>query len=310
MAQFYYDLSIAAQDCWPYFLGGEHLGNNLLRKYVAPTKDGFLSVDGTRQAISGAAGYVTLSLGLDYADIEALLRVSLNATPDASSFGNSSLGLWVRTDGGISGASPTIGYGVCTNANTSLGSFDRSLTFYANGSSIANATNVIPSYGVNEDPPRIKKFLFLKINATGTLVRMKAWFDGDTEPGWQISETRTDTASGDVSVRISHNFCNRVFDFVSVGTDGDPAPLEYPGGPRQVIGTVRKPDDTLAAGYIVRCYHRPTGCLLGETITDVNGGFVFSINIPETEQVYCLAVDQLGNSWNAPIKDLINPGAL
>lgn len=307
MAQFYYDLSIAARDCWPYFLGGAPLGDDLLRKYVASTEEGFLSVDGTRQTISGASGYVTLSLGLNSADTEALLKVSLGAVADTSPFLNSSLALWVRTNGGRSANIPTQGYGVNTNGSDVLASCDRGLNLYANGASVATAADVIPMYGTNANPPRIKKFLFLKINATGTLVRAKGWLEGDAEPGWQISETRTDAASGDVSVRISHNFCNRVFDFVSVGTDGDPAPTEYPGGDRIVTGTLLKPDSSPADGYLVRCYHRGTGCLLGETLANPSGAFTFSLPIPSTEKVYCVGVDQLGNSWNAPIKDLISP---
>lgn len=154
--------------------------------------------------------------------------------------------------------------------------------------------------------------VYLRLQVSGGQARARVWWADEAEPTtWAGSGAFVPTPANTTCGIIAPVYGGAArLDFVSVGTDGDPAPLEYPGGNRQVVGVVRKPDNSFAAGYIVRCYHRNTGCLLGEMLSDENGAFLFSLPIPETEHVYCLAVDQLGNSWNAPIKDLINPGTL
>lgn len=155
--------------------------------------------------------------------------------------------------------------------------------------------------------------VWVRWKVSGTNLQIKSWSDGNSEPGaW--GQTLTDSA---VSGPGSFGFgipggsgdgfgpsagSQYIIHQLSFGTDGDAAPATFT---RAVSGTVLDPLGDAAEGYIVRCYSRVTGAMLGETLSIAGGAFSFTLGT--TEKVYCLAVDQLGNSWNAPIKDLIEP---
>ena len=155
----------------------------------------------------------------------------------------------------------------------------------------------------------ILKTAVMRLSISDGQCRYKLWWDGDTEPAtWASSATYT-IVPGNISAGIILPVYGGSVevDFISIGTDGDSAPLSYPGGNRVISGTLLKPDGSTANGYIVRCYNRATGVMLDEILSNTLGAFNFSLPIPQSEKVYCLGVDQLGNAWNAPIKDLISP---
>lgn len=154
------------------------------------------------------------------------------------------------------------------------------------------------------------RFMFcLRVLVVGKNIKARAWRDDVAEPStWEIDVSRPDLPDeGHVGFYMSGGIEGRVCDSLAIATEGDPLPSGMPGGNRSIVGTLRKPDNSIAQGYVVRCYHRDSGALLGETLSDAAGQFSFSLPLPSSEKVYCLAIDQKGNSWAAPIKDMITP---
>lgn len=164
------------------------------------------------------------------------------------------------------------------------------------------------SGGINKSVP-----VWYRFQVTGTTLRMRSWNDGTTEPttwGHTVTDSSISAAgyfafgalgASGTGYGTSAGTRYRLFQ-LSFGTDGDAAPSTLT---RVVAGTLLKPDGGAANGYLVRCYCRSTGALLGETLANSIGAFSFTVNI--TDNVYCVGIDQLGNSWNAPVKDLITP---
>ena len=155
--------------------------------------------------------------------------------------------------------------------------------------------------------------IWIRYGINGTNIRVKTWNDGASEPAsWD--QTWTDSSisaagyfgfgmigmSG-TGYTSSAGRRYKVFQ-LSFGTGADAAPSSLS---RVVAGTLLKPDGGAANGYLVRCYSRVTGALLGETLSNSIGSFSFTVAY--TDKVYCVGIDQLGNSWNAPVKDLITP---
>lgn len=157
------------------------------------------------------------------------------------------------------------------------------------------------------------KIMWSRFRCRGTTLQIRSWLDGATEPTtWGQTVTNSEiSAAGYIAVGVlgANNAAplprvTRIFQ-IGVGTDTDDAPSAMPGGARAVAGTVRTPTGDLAVGYTVRCYSRQSGALLAEGVTNSTGQYAFSINY--TGKVTCIALDQLGNLWNAPIKDLVTP---
>lgn len=207
------------------------------------------------------------------------------------------------SDGGVVFAAGSIG-------DNSFNTVGRTMRLYSATYTSVNAATTSNTYlPANSPTTRNRLFYTLRVKLEGRNIKARAWREDETEPSsWGIDVTFNDLPlTGRLGVCFDSWLEGRVLDFFSYGTDGDPPPLSYPGGNRIVRGSVLTPDSSPAVGYVVRCYHRSTGALLGETVSDLNGEFSFSLPLPATERVYCLAVDQLGNTWNATIKDLIQP---
>lgn len=66
---------------------------------------------------------------------------------------------------------------------------------------------------------------------------------------------------------------------------------------------------SIDANHIVRLYYRPTGYMIDQVRTDVNGMFTFTKNIDKAEQgnYYIIAFD-LNSTYNAVVYDLLTPG--
>ncbi|HDS1834392.1 TPA: hypothetical protein QEM98_000477 [Stenotrophomonas maltophilia] len=155
-----------------------------------------------------------------------------------------------------------------------------------------------------------KEIKWARVRNVGNQLQLRMWNDGTTEPStWTTYTNNAITVAGKISLgwQAGNDRIKRIYQ-VGIGTAGDTAPSAIPGGSRTVSGTVRTPTGDLASGYIVRCYARSSGVLLGETLTDSGGNYAFSLTY--ADKVTCLAIDQLGNSWNAPVKDLVTPIAI
>ena len=315
MAQFFYDLSIAANGKWPYFCKGVKpnisISNGIRsigRGFNTSANKPCFSIDRDDQNI-----WLSVGMGLTLSDFEVVLSLARNraSTKDYVNVGG---GLYLRTKDGTGGSSGDGYYfalGTMSANNYKNGSLYRRGTGGIGGSQtqLVTASNTLLS-SLFSYAEALGKVIYLRISVVGQRFRVRAWWQGEVEPStWTIDFTDTDTGwkSGDIALQINGYEQLHDYLFLSVGTAGDSAPLSYPGGNRVVAGTLLKPDGSPADGYIVRCYHRATGIMLGEVLSNAIGAFNFSLPIPATEKVYCVGVDQLGNTWNAPIKDLIAP---
>lgn len=87
-----------------------------------------------------------------------------------------------------------------------------------------------------------------------------------------------------------------------------PAQIYLNHVPGTISGTL-KTSVVIDANHIVRLYYRPTGYMIDQVRTDVNGTFTFNKDIDKQEigNYYVMAFD-LNNSFNAVVYDLLTPG--
>lgn len=300
MAQFFYDLSICKPNKWPYGFQDVKLPEKCS---VAPGAKG--------QLLSGfvnAANYTFNSIDQVSNDCDVLYVGTNDLIKQTVSFINSGpVCIFARGSGPLTGSGrPLTCYYVAVNS--AVGDIGRTLRILKNTDTddsiqIGILENAFPVADMDQS-----KLIAVRLNCTGSLIRAKVWDFSQPEPtAWGITLTDTTIASGRPGMIYSlrEGLTRRVS--FSFGTNGDSATSSYPGGNRVVAGTLLKPDGSPADGYIVRCYHRATGIMIGEVLSNAIGAFNFSLPISQSEKVYCVGVDQLGNTWNAPIKDLIAP---
>lgn len=309
MTQYFYDLSITDRSGKPVIPKGPASPSWQNSNVKVGKVNGLFAQLGFKSG--GADAELGLAAGIDATNVEALLKTSVsfyNYGTDYSNTGGAAFFLRAQNSQ-WSNARATNGYYFALNGAGSLSLHARTLRVYSYADNAYGSLNVTGGTQMSaHTSSAFDEFYYLRVRAQGSQLMAKAWHESESEPsGWMLSTTdSTFAGSGDVFINFARGSAYCV-PFFSVGTDGDSAPLSYPGGNRVISGILKKPDGTPAEGYLVRCYHRATGMLLDETLSSSSGGFVFSLPIPSTEQVYCLAIDQLGNSWNAPIKDLIAP---
>ena len=300
MAQFFYDLSICKPNKWPYGFQDVELPE---KSSVAPSAKGHLL-----SGFAAASTYRFNSIDQVSNDSDVLYVGTNDLMKQTVAFANSGpVCIFARGSGPLAGTGrpPTCYYATVNSLTDGIG---RTLRIYKlvatdDSTQIGVLENAFPVADMDQS-----KLIAVRLNCTGSLIRAKVWDFSQPEPtAWGITVTDTAIASGRPGMVYSlrEGLTRRVS--FSFGTNGDSAPSSYPGGNRVVAGTLLKPDGSPADGYIVRCYHRATGIMLGEVLSNAIGAFNFSLPISQSEKVYCVGVDQLGNTWNAPIKDLIAP---
>lgn len=98
--------------------------------------------------------------------------------------------------------------------------------------------------------------------------------------------------------------------FTGVTAGGGPAPAQVYliDNPGSISGTL-KTDTTADYCYMVRLYYRPTGYMIDQVRTDINGSFVFNKDVDKSEiSNYFVVAFDLTNNLNAVIYDLITAG--
>lgn len=310
MAQFFYDLSVANPNggLWPAVMkGSKGSENHASIAYIGPAISGVNTRGFLVEKARGQTAHSSIAAGVSSVDTEVLYKVSGSRGSDSTFNNIGPAAVFLRASGFAETGRPENCYYVANGNSAGISSqYDLTLCKVVAGSQtvLSSASSVITSSIDHRD-----LFLFIRLQALGNTVRARMWREGAAEPtSWQVSVTDTSiTGAGDAGF-IAHGFGGKfVAQFLSIGTEGDAAPLTYPGGGRSIAGIVKQPNGDAAVGYKVRCHHRDSGVLLAETTSVALGAFNFSLNIPSTEKVYCLAIDQVGNSWNAPIKDMIEP---
>lgn len=325
MAQIFVPLWLANPNggAWPTaFKGNRPDANTAETLFAGPAVNGSSAArDFVHHSTGSGTGSLSLLLGLNVANVNLLMRSRLS--PLASAANNGAGGpiqlaarvnasSWIN-DGGAGDGSigrPSNMYYFTNGTSTFLTSSSSQRSFQMWKIS-GGATTQLGSTATNQIawPSDLwaAPYVLMRLECTGTTIRGRAWFEGDAEPGtWAVSVTDADHASGDVGIIYRQNNQRFAHSWLSVGTDGDP-PLTSP--PMNVIaGTLRNPSGNLVGpGYVVRCYHQESGAMLGETVTDGSGAWSFTV--PTTDAVYVLAVDNLGNTWKAPINDRLSPVA-
>jgi hypothetical protein len=247
----------------------------------------------------------TLGVGENFGDCEILYKCRPVRLAWVT-FTNTGVGFAFRSSGLDGGTGrPNDGYYLAFGTGQNTDGVIRLQLFSTVANSQTTIANVACLPSAN-DETESKTDVYIRALISGSDIKARAWVHTETEPAtWDIEETDTDHTSGDIGALLhSHGFGQVVY-FLSVGTGGDPAPLIPPAGGTVVSGTLQTPASAPAAGYVVRCYHRDSGAIVGDTLSDGSGNFTMTIALPTSESVYCLAIDQLGNTWGADIKDIV-----
>lgn len=303
MAQFYYDLSQTHPTGrrWPFVVQKPDVDSNVVTLGPNKLADGsdVFTIDVDDQDLKA-----NLYMGLQLGDFDAVLKMRRrrNATKNFVNTGN---GLYLRSDhaDGYAGLGYYVALGAVPSSMSYLGLYRRgdvgdvTLLMVQNGGLSSKHGSL--DYG--------NFATFLRVSCIGSQIKARVWWEDEPEPEtWPVAGTDATFSTGDIGIQIQGYSTLTDLYFLSVGTQGDSAPLAPASGPGAVAGSVKKPDGTAADGYLVRCYDRASGAQLGETLTDSSGAFAFTVPA-YAASVYCLAVDQLGNTWNAPVADLITP---
>ena len=195
------------------------------------------------------------------------------------------------------------GFGVFAMFNSGTGLSDYKQGSLKHDGVVLGAGSILDA-SYDAELAALDKWSFLRLKVNGNQAMARAWWEGHAEPAsWSMTGTYTAIAGRSKAGIICTGLASLSdFSFVGLGTDGSPAPSS---NARKVTGTVRTPEGNLAVGYVVNCYLRSSGVMLATTLTDSGGTYTFALNT--TEKVFVLAIDQLGNSWNSPMKDLILP---
>ena len=253
------------------------------------------------------SGTVTLGTGESFGDCEILYKVRPTHLA-YSTFSNIGPGFAFRSSGLDGGSGrPNDCYYIAFGSGQNTDSTAR-MRIYSIVSSIQSdslGSSLCLPIGTGDEVEE-KTDVYIRLLLAGGDIKAKAWLHIQSEPAaWDIEITDTDHTTGDIGAILSPYGSGQVVYFLSVGTGGDPAPLIPPAGGTVVSGTLKTPAGGVAAGYPVRCYHRDSGALLATTESDGSGNFTMTIDLPTSESIYCLAVDSLGDTWGADIKDIV-----
>lgn len=303
MAQIYLSMKTAPQAGAPSFLD---------LSYLTPGELANTGLKNGKLVFKGPSGFGWYwlrlkNLGVDFNKAKMEIVVKFNRTAICTTDTEYGFGVFINAPASSVGGMALLSDGPLGSANNGgRRALFRNVNSQTTILSTALLSEVVGAVSVYDT---ILKTAVMRLSISDGQCRCKLWWDGETEPANWASSAAYTVVPGNISAGIILPVYGGSVevDFISVGTDGDSAPLSYPGGNRIVAGTLLKPDGSPADGYIVRCYHRVTGVMLGEVLSNAIGAFNFSLPISQSEKVYCVGVDQLGNTWNAPIKDLIAP---
>lgn len=302
MTQKYYDMSLCTDK--KYFKDFEDIHKTIGYTWIPKEGHQFLSFSkngmfhsGIRDSSNSDNGgsWYRLYVGnhVDN-DLEVLYKIRAIG-PASQTFTNSGPSIFFNVDNNIGNR-----YELSTNSNTSVTSHLRTTTVYNyNGSfnTLESKPNSIP-----DETNKYNKYFYLRARKTGSQIRFKVWFDGQVEPDWLHNITNSTYTGKYACIQLSQVGCNVIVPFISIGTNGDSAPMTMEK--RKVIVTLKNPNNTVAANTLVRLYLKETGALIEEQLTNENGIAIFLINVYENQLVTVVGVDENNNEWKPPIHEV------
>lgn len=296
MAQYYYDLGVSSVQrkeitMLPIMGGSTDALSLFTRDEKSLTSSTGFSPDPLGRQVANTSRFITNETFSDCDVLVKLKRIVLGSVD----FFNAGPSIIVRA-GGVNTLN---GYQISVGAGPTY----RSLRMYTiantNSNIGASSTDYLP---VKTPLELATQWMYIRARLMGNIIQARCWYEGSTEPNtWAFTSNRSEYSSGGVGILLQSNDEGCMFDFMSVGTDGDLAPLSpiY----RSVFGVVLDPSDNIVGGATVRLYDRKSGTLLGQGISGADGTFTLQTSLPENIEVYCLVVDNNGNSWEIPTAD-------
>lgn len=156
------------------------------------------------------------------------------------------------------------------------GSTHSSIRFYDALNSSSNIGASSPTYLPNKTAAaRTLEYVYCRVRFEGNNLRARAWYEGQNEPsGWGIQTTDAKYSSGRIGIKIQQHEDGGVLEFLSIGTDGDPAPssptgTQLPGAYGSLSGNA-----TTAAGVpadVVAVFAWPEGARVATATPSSNG---------------------------------------
>lgn len=244
---------------------------------------------------SGASTHAFLSDHPDLsnlADFELLLKFSAVSKTAVTllNIGNSAVFRFAENNG----------YWLARSSNAASSRYIRLYEIVNQNSNIATSGTAYPA---DKTVATWSVWQFLRVRVAGASINARIWNEGTEEPTtWQLTANNSLFSSGKLGFGISgYTDYPMLYSFMSVGTNGDPAPTSFVGGPRTVAGTLLNPDDSLAIGKKVRVFDKETGYMLGEQTTNNAGQYDFKVETIDLVQI--VGVDQDGNEWKPPVHE-------
>ena len=208
-------------------------------------------------------------------------------------------------------------------ANTGLGFFLRyqdvsNHLYWASNSKLANSGwygiyKLVSGTQINLHASRtliartLYQWFYMRLRVQGDQVQYAAWNEGSAVPALSAAETADFSgvpSSGYVGFRGRSYGCMYDIEYMAVGTDGDTppeSPLE-----KTVSGVIRDEGGN-PCSRIVRAYHRPSGIILAETVSDETTG-VYTLAVPLVDEIDRVALAADGETLYNDLIDRVIPG--
>lgn len=151
------------------------------------------------------------------------------------------------------------------------------------------------------------QWFYMRVRLQGDQIQYKAWNEGSLPPSFGLAASidLTGTASsGYVGFHVRSYGCMYDIEYMAVGTDGD----NSPGSPleKTVSGVIRDEGGN-PCSRIVRAYHRPSGIILAETVSDETTG-VYTLAVPLADEIDRVALAADGETLYNDLIDRVIPG--
>lgn len=147
---------------------------------------------------------------------------------------------------------------------------------------------------------------FVRLQVSGNSIKARGWWEDESEGStWTIDITDATYSSGSLGLFLFGYSLLYDLYWMGVGTEGDPPPTS-PLISKSVSGTIYDSNGD-PCERVVRLFHRDTGYLLGETLSDAVTGD-YSIPVATNDEVIRIAYAANGVDLYNDLIDRVIPG--